>query len=199
MFVIRPKHIYSTPKHIATDLACKVRSYPRPEKPKRRYVYNRDFFMVPIDPSVVINAPTHYGDMYAFSTRNKLGQRQQLAQFVNVPRCAGSPEEASALEGAQFVVRPLRHTGGIGYRVTADRHDFIPGQEYISELFPKRREYRIIFVFGQPLIVLRKKPNEGVTHDLPWGHQNSLITSLEVSSSVRALAAGRRTGARSLM
>jgi hypothetical protein len=66
----------------------------------------------------------------------------------------------------------------MGYRVTGDRLDFVVGQEYISELFPKRREYRIIFLFGKPLISLRKKPNEGVTDAEPWGHANSRFQTI---------------------
>lgn len=177
MYVVRPKPILGTPKSIATDLGCRLRYWPNAQRP-RRYDYNRDFFMTPIHPEHISNAPTIYNDLYHFSTRNKYGQRQILKNFVPVPNAAGSVVEAEQLTGDRFVVRPLRHSGGIGYRTTGQRLDFVHGQEYISELFPKRREYRIIFVFGNPLIVLRKKPNEGITDDLPWGHENSRFQTI---------------------
>lgn len=177
MYVIRPHGIRSTPRGIATDLNCQTRFYPNNRHP-RRYDYRNDFMMAVIHPEHLINYPEAYRDLYHFSTRNKYGQRQTLSNFVPVPRAAATETEAAGLAGDKFVVRPMRHSGGLGYRVTDNRLDFVHGQEYISELFPKRREYRIIFVFGQPLIVLRKKPNEGVTDDAPWGHQNSVFQTI---------------------
>jgi hypothetical protein len=134
--------------------------------------------MCPVHPTHVSNAPASYNDLYHFSTRNKYGQRQILSAFVPAPKAATSGHEANTLSGDKFVVRPLRHSGGIGYRVTGDRLDFVVGQEYISELFPKRREYRIIFLFGKPLITLRKKPNDDVDSDAPWGHENSKFQTI---------------------
>jgi len=177
MFVIRPKGVRTTPSRVASELGCQTRFYPNTRHP-RRFDYLRDFFMTTPHPEFVSNAPAAYNDVYHFSTRNKYGQRQILSNFVPIPKTAGSETEAGNLAGEHFVVRPLRHSGGVGYRVTGNRLDFIHGQEYISELFPKRREYRIIFLFGKPLIVLRKKPNEGIDETAPWGHENSFFQTI---------------------
>jgi hypothetical protein len=181
-FVVRPKAIFGTPKKVTRALRTrnikwKLRFYPNPDK-TRVFDYNRDFFMLPISPEHVLHAPAEFLNTVNFGKMNKLYQRKELSKYANVPKVAGSHSEAEGLSGSKFVVRPLRHSGGLGYRVTSDRLSFTPGEEYISELFPKRREYRVIFLFGKPLIILRKKPNEGVTEEAPWGHQNSFFQTV---------------------
>ena len=186
-YVVRPKGILGTPKAVARELGFRVRFYPNPAK-HRIFDYQRDFFMGPVAPQHVKNAPLGYGTFHDFTTRNKYGQRQALAEAgVPVPQCASSLAETQGLpfyDGLRFVVRPLRHSGGAGYRFTNNRLDFTPGEEYISEFYPKKREYRVIFVFGKPMIWLRKKPHEGVSNEEPWGHQNSRFqTIIDVDSS----------------
>lgn len=175
MFVVRPKHIRSTPQAVAHSLKVQTRFYPN-----KRYVfdYRQDFLMAAVHPESLRNTPPEYNETFAFQTRNKYGQRQTLGQYVAVPAAANGYTSAATLTGEQFVVRPLRHSGGMGYRVTGDRTDFVAGTEYISELYPKRREYRVIFVFGEPLIHLRKKPNDGVDEAQPWGHANSRFQTI---------------------
>lgn len=176
--IVRPKGIYGTPHQVATELGVGTRYYPNPRR-KRTFDYNRDFFMVPVAPEHVTGAPPTFAALHNFLTRNKYGQRRLLQEAgIPVPRVASRPEEAEGLTGERFVVRPLRHARGIGYRVTQNRLDFVTGAEYISELYPKRREYRIIFVFGEPLIWLRKKPHEGCDETQPWGHENSTFQTI---------------------
>jgi hypothetical protein len=69
-----------------------------------------------------------------------------------------------------YVVRPLRHSQGIGYRLTRDPLDFEEGKEYISRLYPKAHEYRVIFVYGTPLITLLKRVPDDIDRDGPWNH-----------------------------
>lgn len=188
-FVVRPRSILGTPRSInralrRVDIRWKLRYYPSPVKPNRMFDYRRDFMMFPARPEHVLNAPAEYSSVFAFSQLNKYGQRRYLNEFVPTPQAATTPAAAAALAGDKFVVRPLRHSGGLGYRVTSDRSDFNPGAEYISELFPKRREYRVIFVFGQPILYLRKKQHEGVDETQPWGAANSSFqTILDVPGS----------------
>jgi hypothetical protein len=178
MFVVRPKNIKGTPFAVAHDLGCQTRFYPN-EKRVRRFDFRTDFFMVPVTQQQVTNAPDTYVDFLLFAAANKYGQRKRLeAAGIPVPRVAGSTGEASELGGSQYVVRPLRHSRSQHYRVTENRLDFVAGKEYISELYPKRREYRVIFVFGKPLIWLRKKPNEGIDEAAPWGHLNSRFQTI---------------------
>lgn len=182
MFVVRPRGIVGTPRLLAKDLDCPTRVYPNTHYPHRKYDYRYDFFMTPVDPAHIRHCPPEYIKAYDFMKRDKYVQRKAL-EFggVPVPRTVGSHGDAWGLAfdtGLRFVVRPLRHSAGNGFRVTDNAIDFVPGQQYLSELYPKKREYRIIFVFGKPVIYLRKKPNEGVTDDLPWGHVNSTFQTI---------------------
>jgi hypothetical protein len=200
MYVVRPQAILGTPRALAADLGGNWRSrfYPNPAYPSRVFDYNRDFLMTPVPPANVRNAPPEYIDTFNFATRNKYGQRRLLqAAGIPVPAVADSHDGARSLAGTQFVARPLRHSRGAGYRVTSDRSGFTPGEEYLSEFYPKRREYRIIFVKGEPLIYLRKKPNEGVDASQPWGHVNSrfqTINDVPGSRIGRTDAASRLSG-----
>lgn len=179
--VVRPPHILGTPKRLARALGFRSRKYPNPAI-VRTFNYRRDFFMTNISANLVHDAPEGFAQVNAFFDRNKYGQRRILESVgVPVPVVAHTKSEASGRftnPGLRFVVRPLRHSGGLHYRVTDNPLDFIEGSEYISELYPKKREYRVIFVFGKPLIYLRKKQNEGVTHEEPWGHINSFFQTI---------------------
>lgn len=189
-FVVRPRAIFGTPKRLTRELRgrnirWKLRFYPNPAKPDRMFDYRRDFIMLPAKPTHVLNAPEGYEKVQAFSALNKFTQRKELSKYVPTPKAATTTAEAAELSGDKFVVRPLRHSGGLGYRVTEDRLDFSAGEEYISELYRKRREYRVIFLFGQPLIFLRKKPHDGITEEAPWGAENSFFQTVNDVSTCR--------------
>jgi hypothetical protein len=178
MFVVRSKGMYA-PKQLAAELGTTTRFYPNPDYPNRQFDWASDFFMRPVAPQHARNHPPEFIETYNFGVKNKYGQRRTLSEKgIPVPACAADQNVAATLTGERFVVRPLRHTRSMGYRVTSDRLDFSPGKEYISELYPKRREYRLTFVFGKPLIWLRKKQNEGVSPEEPWGHTNSKFQTI---------------------
>ena len=88
-YVVRPKGILGTPKAVARELGFRVRFYPNPAK-HRIFDYQRDFFMGPVAPQHVKNAPLGYGTFHDFTTRNKYGQRQALAEagflYLSVPQ-----------------------------------------------------------------------------------------------------------------
>jgi hypothetical protein len=145
--------------------------------------YTQDFFMAPVRPEDVRNAPVGYAELYHFLSRDKYSQRKALAAArLPIPVTVGSHAQArdafGTRTGGKYVVRPLRHSGGANYRVTEDYLDFRPGEEYLSELYPKKREYRVIFVFGNPLVSLRKKPHGEATEEAPWGHVNSTFQTI---------------------
>lgn len=192
MFVVRPKGILGTPKKVADDLEWRLRKYPNPRFPNRTYDLRRDFLMMPVDPAHLTNVTRKYLDYYHFTTRHKYGQRLLLRDAgIPVPATAGTTGEAWGFAfdpGLRFVVRPLRHSGGRRYRVTESPTDFNPGLEYISVLFPKKREYRVIFVYGKPTVWLRKKPNEGVDEAAPWGAINSFFQTIDDVTGCRLSA-----------
>jgi glutathione synthase/RimK-type ligase-like ATP-grasp enzyme len=72
----------------------------------------------------------------------------------------------------KYIVRPLRHSGGQGYRLTDNPSDYEEGREYIQEVYPKNHEYRIIVVRGKPLFTLYKRRPETLTYEQPWNHAN---------------------------
>lgn len=172
--IIRPQGIHYTPRNIARALNWETRYYPNP---RLRPDYTSDFLMVAVDPRCLRNSPPEYTDVFEFASANKLGQRQRLHRLgLAIPATTGRHNQLPA--GGRYVVRPLRHSRGVGYRVTESPNDFQEGVEYISALFKKKREYRVIFVFGKPLILLRKKPNEGVRYDQAWGHELSTFKTV---------------------
>lgn len=76
------------------------------------------------------------------------------------------------ISSVQYIVRPLRHSGGQGYRLTNNPSDYEEGREYIQEVYPKNHEYRIIVVRGKPLLTLYKRRPETLTYEQPWNHAN---------------------------
>jgi hypothetical protein len=188
MLVVRPPTIKTTPSTLAKDLGWKTRFYPNP-KLSVPFDYKRDFFMTNVHPNHVEWYPDEFQIVYGFFAGHKCSQRLNLESAgIPVPLVAAGPADVERLTGEKFVVRPLRHSGGRDYRITDNRLDFVPGTEYISEFYPKRREYRVIFVFGKPLIWLRKKPNEGVEAEAPWGHVNSFFQTINDIPSCRLSA-----------
>ena len=120
-----------------------------------------------------------------FATANKPAQRALLESpsggSFPVPPTATTREGAQSLRGisrdlqfpsTKFIVRPLRHTMGQGWRLTEDPTDFIEGQEYIQAVYPKNHEYRVIAVRGVPIITLLKRVPEDLPRSQPWNHAN---------------------------
>jgi len=107
---------------------------------------------------------------------------QQTSQSFGNPRYPSTPGFILGMEQPQqsvepndvgsYIVRPLRHTRGQGWRLTSSPTDFEEGREYIQEIYPKNHEYRVIAVRGMPLVTLYKRRPEGTPHDQPWNHTN---------------------------
>jgi hypothetical protein len=185
MYVVRPKGILTTPMALAEQLDAHLRYYPNPRR-VRLYDYRRDFFMGAVAPEHVRNAPHGYQEVFNFFSRDKYSQRLALSNAgIPIPRIPTGSDPSGEQPARRYVVRPLRHSAGRGYRVTESATDFVAGKEYIAELYPKKREYRVIFAFGNPILTLRKKPNEGVDHEQPWGHSNSFFQTVNDTSTCR--------------
>jgi hypothetical protein len=129
----------------------------------------------------------------AFTVSSKPSQRQQLASDAfPTPPTARMHQDTRAMVQLAFdaqypsrtyIVRPLRHSRGEGWRTTEDPTDFIEGQEYIQAVYPKNHEYRVIAVRGEPLITLLKRVPEGFPRSQPWNHSNgsSFVTVNDLS------------------
>lgn len=164
-FVVKPARFRKTPLLLKRVLgARKLVSYPGRYQPTLDY--RQDLFLAYPQsgryPNPIVNVPDSYEYLSSFYTQSKHSQRGLLLQSG-----LKTPEVFPSLN---FIVRPLRHFGGFDYRITEDENDYDPDTQYISPAFHKYREYRVIFVLGTPLIVLRKKPGPGVGPFDAWNH-----------------------------
>lgn len=183
--IIRPSNILTTPKLLQEVLgASRTRSWPREGEIRRNfYDFDRDLFLIYPPPSVVTTTnPERYADVHRFFSASKPVQRGLLEQCgVGVIPYITRKGDASALlskryvEENTFIVRPMRHSGGRDYKVTDSPTDFEEGKEYLSVLFPKRREYRVIFFKGSPIITLRKRTPDGLDRTAAWNHANGSV------------------------
>jgi hypothetical protein len=183
-YVIRPHGIRHTPRLLAAALDAKgTRRWPSYMRALSvRPSWGEDFFLIYPEVNALASsswtspdASRIYRVLRVFSSSSKYHQRHLLSEFgISVPKSRERLGEGSVSpsEGEKFVVRPLRHSQGRDYRLTTSWDDFREGQEYISVLFPKRWEYRLIFCFGTPLITLIKRVPEGLSYEQPWNHAN---------------------------
>jgi hypothetical protein len=170
-YVIRPPSIGKTPRAIANALGVETRRSDA-TRTVESFDWERDLFLGYPEPGRVRTLPSStYGDVHSFIRSSKAQQRRLVAALgVCTPATATSHDELRPGAALGFIVRRNHHSGGRHYRLTQDPNDFIEGEEYIQEVYPKDREYRIIFVFGEPLITLHKVKPEGVDQAAAWNH-----------------------------
>jgi len=172
--IVRHPKIFSTPKAFAEAFGVKTRSAER----ERASDWNRDFFMGGYpSPHLVRNAPDYYPALAAFFSANKRDQRVFLGRMGLPTPVVGQPP---------YVVRPLRHQGGEGWRITQDRRDFNPEREYIASVFPKTNEYRLVYVHGTLQLMLTKiraNPEVRLGTDVPWNHGNTQFQTIPIETS----------------
>lgn len=177
-FVIRPPSIHRTPKLLARRLNADTR---RSDSLRVNFDYERDIFLSYPHPANLTRRTgatlaAVYRELFSFANTSKIRQRNTLRSAgVAVPDSASTHEAARELGEGRFIVRPYRHQGGAGYRLTSDPTDFIEGTEYVQRVFPKDREYRVIYAFGDPLVTLLKRAPEGVSNELAWNHQQGAL------------------------
>lgn len=173
-FVVRPQHIWSTPKRLAEAFNAKTRNG---STARNTFDYGRDLFLFYPDASKLREPNETYRKLSSFASVHKLAQRHHLHRDgLLIPHSGGRygwiHPNGELPNNTTFIVRPLHHYGGQGWRTTTNPNDFEEGREYIQELFPKTHEYRVVYVLGTPLITLLKKVEEGTPVDLPWNHSH---------------------------
>jgi hypothetical protein len=175
-YILRPPSIGSTPKRLKRWLKADGVKKVQPGA-ELMADWEKDFFMAYPPLESVVNPPPNYLEMRALYVSDKLRQRQWLSNqglpvpgtFTRLGQAFGNPVPGGDWG---YVVRPLRHRGGAEYRVAGHSSDCDPEHEYISEVFPKRWEYRIILVKGKPLVTLLKKTIRSIAFNQPWNHAN---------------------------
>lgn len=180
-WIVRPPAILTTPnilKELLEADRTKKYSYQHLDRYRKKFSYEKDLLLVYPHPSVVVEGKTQeYLRLYSFFSGDKPSQRSVLEQcgVPTIPfrtRKDRSLEEQLFTDEPQYIVRPLRHSGGKDYKITVGPEDFIEGKEYISVFFPKKREYRVVFYRGFPIITLRKRVPSSLNNLQPWNHAN---------------------------
>ena len=177
-FVVKPSKFRKTPLLLKRALgAQKLVSWPGRYQPPLDYA--QDLFLAFPQcgryHNPIANVPESYSFISAFYTLTKHAQRGVLIQHG-----LKTPE---AYASSHFIVRPLHHFGGHDYRITEDETDYDPNTQYISPAFSKWREYRVIFVKGSPLVVLRKKPGPELGPFDAWNHANGSFFQTVINHS----------------
>ena len=176
-YIIRPQGILSTPKRLKEVLNASrtIRSDASRLLRSRNVNWEDDLYLsYPLIPHLATCEP--YQIVREFYIKNKCNQRHHLLDNgVKTPN-SYSPHED------KFVVRPLKHRGGADFNIVdqAGAIETNLDTHWFSPLFPKVKEYRVIFLKGVPLLTLRKvfasreqdsllsSPHPNPT--LPWNH-----------------------------
>jgi len=172
-YVVHPTGITGTPQRLAEALTAQgLRAYPSPELAPQSLSFAEDVFLIYPPPGYLRGAGAEYGALYGFFSRNKLGQRRRLAAAgLPVPATIGRHGQPIAPSPLGYIVRPLRHAGGRDYRRTDDPGDFVEGEQYLSAVFPKQRELRVICCRGERVVTLEKDPPAAAGPADPWNHE----------------------------
>lgn len=166
-YIVRPSGILTTPQRLKDTLeAQRIVLHCHPTK---RFSSDTDFFLSYPRPSQVDvgNTPVYLA-LRSFFVADKFEQRRLIhSAGIKTPRTLGIDHDTTDIRET-FVIRPKRHRGGEGFRVGPPVYD--PRTEYAAELFPKTREYRVIYCRGQKVATLYKRRPDSVTVDQPWNH-----------------------------
>lgn len=188
--IVRPNDIRQTPRRLKTALQAR-RTIPVSDVVQ--VDYSRDLLIGLPPPAKVINAPPDYDSLFSFYSANKRTQRSRMVSdgLPVVPTvCAAS---AQSLPSGKYVVRPLNHRQGAGFRITESQRDFNPATEYISAFIPKTKEFRTIYYKGRRVCTyLKKTPEEQFSPEQPWTFSNGcrFITIQNPQENDRLLSSG---------
>lgn len=173
-YIVRPPNILTTPRKLKEVLNAQRTVNPRVSRRSLSFVDDL-FLYYPDLPHEV----SEYQVIRQFFIRDKYQQRVELDNYgVKTPHAYNDSEETP------LVVRPRRHSGGNSFELINTSEDddrtYNTLTHYASPLFPKVKEYRVIFVKGVPIITLRKLfPHLDYTStppsDVPWNHTNGSI------------------------
>lgn len=162
--IIRPQGIKTTPENIANWLETKTMTSNQysPDWKKDIFLYYPQFN--------IKNVNSVYNLLCCFFHQTKYQQRLEIKEAFKFPIPNDFPNLSE-----YFVVRSMSHSQGKNYRLTKDKNNYVPFQEYISPCFPKTHEYRVLFFMGEYVTTFEKSVEEGKTKpapEQPWNHEN---------------------------
>jgi len=171
-YVVRPPSILTTPRKLKEVLGATRTVNPRTTSRIGTLDWVHDLFLYyPRLPNEV----SEYTVVREFMNKNKQKQQGELREYeVKTPW-------DYAPYNSQCVRRPLRHSAGRDFTIVGFNleNNQAPDTHYDTPLFPKKREYRVIFVKGVPLLTLSKVFVDRDTgsllsspppFDIPWNH-----------------------------
>lgn len=178
-YVLRPRGIRLTPRRLARGWNATT----------TRTLYEHDMES-PLGRTFFLYYPENFPNrtLSNFCRGSKASQREFIQD--------GGIPTPLAFKATKYVVRPLYHRAGQGWRITEDPEDFSSTTEYISPIFPKAWEYRLIWCKGTLLITLLKRVPEELDEASPWNHSNgAFFVTVEEEENNRL----RRTEAREFL
>lgn len=161
-YIVRPPNILTTPRKLKEVLNAQRTVNPRVSRRSLSFVDDL-FLYYPDLPHEI----SEYQVVREFFKKYKNHQQAYIRSFG-----VKTPWDYPA-HNNQYVVRPLRHSGGESFEVVSSETtlDINEGYKYSTPLFPKVKEYRMIFVKGVPIITLRKVFQSSTPGpSLPWNH-----------------------------
>jgi len=159
MYLIHNRAIKRTPRALAQAFGCHRVLFPLRRAIPEALRLSRDFFCYYPDPAGCIHTDDlgDYAVIRAFAEGNKFQQRMLLS-------AAGLPHPETFGPGAElpaghYVQRPLRHMKRIRFEeLDLPQGATVPPGHYCSSWVEIKREYRTLFVRGEPIATFKKNP-----------------------------------------
>lgn len=179
-YIVRPSGILTTPNALKEALGAA--QVVKASFSRERLSLAKDFFFAYPDPAVMAwggieGQKASYHRLYGFFCNNKYYQRAAMHNAgLKVPVTLGINATAPDLATSRNVIRPYRHMAGQGFEVVTG----VPNQSrpgYISQVFNRTHEYRVIYVFGERVATLLKRVPSALTQEQPWTHGNGVTFS----------------------
>ncbi len=179
-YIVRPSNIRQTPKALATKLEAE--KVVQTSHLAQLFDPSRDVFLGYPPPLRVQGLSegqaAAYRELYSFYCKDKYAQRKAIHEAgIKIPTTWGiSPDGSFATRGGKFVIRPRHHMAGLGFEVVDNVSAFTsPNTHYLSRLFERQHEYRVIYSHGTRVCTLYKKMPEGVSQELAWTHEAGAV------------------------
>lgn len=168
--IFRDAGMASTPRGLKRVMNIPFLSSPRTRAGKRPWPSTEGKFIMCYRPEYFQHVPPEFLTIAEYYRLNKGLQRRYLKESG---LC--TPESyPHNLELYGGVSRPMRHRSGQDYAKVsvAEYHEGIYEGRYFAPIFPKKHEYRVIYVKGTKALVLYKRNSHNIAFDEPWNHDN---------------------------
>lgn len=184
-YIVRPSGIRTTPNALKVALGAQ-RTVPV-TAPGYVFDESRDFFFaIPrpsqLGPGVSEGRRASYHQLSNFFSSSKYSQRKLMsAGGIAIPLTKGICDSVEWDEGDECVLRPRYHMAGQGFQIVRGDHQYDPATHYLSQLFIRTHEYRVIYVLGRRVATLIKHIPNTLTQQQPWTFTNG-ATFISMSS-----------------